>query len=160
MASLNQCSFIGNLGADPEVRNFQSGGRVCNLRLACSESWKDKNTGERKERTEWVGVAIFSEGLIGVAEKYLRKGSKIFVQGQWRTRKYQAQDGNDRYVTECVLQGPGAILTMLESRDAGAKEAQPDKYPSHQPNGSRGHAQSTADDLDSDIPFLRGDGIW
>lgn len=140
---LNQCQFIGHLGADPEVRSFQSGGKVCNLRLAVTEKWKDKS-GERKERTEWVSIAIFADGLIGVAERYLRKGSKVFIQGKLATRKWQDQSGNDRYSTEVVLQGPGAVLTMLDGPPANrAQEPHP---------GAHG-GDSSAPDLDDDIPF-------
>ena len=113
--SVNKSILVGNLGADPEVKSFQNGGKVCNLRIATSESWKDKNSGERKERVEWHSVAVLSEGLAGVAERFLRKGSKVYVEGQLRTRKWQDQSGNDRYTTEVVLQGPGAVLTMLDS---------------------------------------------
>ncbi|WP_371432345.1 single-stranded DNA-binding protein [Novosphingobium sp.] len=112
--SVNKVILVGNLGADPEVRSFQNGGKVCNLRIATSETWKDRNSGERQERTEWHSVAIFSEGLAGVAERFLRKGSKVYIEGQLRTRKWQDQSGNDRYSTEVVLQGPGAVLTMLD----------------------------------------------
>ena len=112
--SVNKVILVGNLGADPEVRSFQNGGKVCNLRIATSETWKDRNSGERQERTEWHTVAIFSEGLAGVAERFLRKGSKVYLEGQLRTRKWQDQSGNDRYSTEVVLQGPGAVLTMLD----------------------------------------------
>lgn len=117
--SVNKVILVGNLGADPEVRSFQNGGRVCNLRIATSENWKDRNTGERQERTEWHSVAIFSEGLVGVAERYLRKGSKVYIEGQLRTRKWQDQSGNDRYTTEVVLQGPGAVMTMLDGAQGG-----------------------------------------
>lgn len=119
--SVNKVILIGNLGADPEVRSFQNGGKVCNLRIATSESWKDRNTGERQERTEWHSVAIFSEGLAGVAERFLRKGSKVYIEGQLRTRKWQDQSGNDRYSTEVVLQGPGAVLTMLDGAPGGGQ---------------------------------------
>jgi single-strand DNA-binding protein len=118
--SLNKVMLIGALGADPEIRSFSNGGRVANLRLATSESWKDKNTGERKERTEWHSVAIFSDGLIGVVERYLKKGSKVFVEGQLQTRKWQDQSGNDRYTTEVVIQGMGGSLTMLDSAGGNA----------------------------------------
>jgi single-strand DNA-binding protein len=117
--SVNKVILVGNLGADPEVKSFQNGGKVCNMRIATSESWKDRMSGERKERTEWHNVAIFSEGLAGVAERYLRKGSKVYVEGQLRTRKWQDQSGNDRYTTEVVLQGPGAVLTMLDGAPGG-----------------------------------------
>ena len=117
--SVNKVILIGNLGRDPEVRTFQNGGKVCNLRIATSETWKDRNTGERRERTEWHSVAIFNEGLVRVAEQYLRKGSKVYVEGQLQTRKWQDQSGQDRYSTEVVLQGFGSTLTMLDGRDGG-----------------------------------------
>jgi single-strand DNA-binding protein len=120
---LNEVKLIGSLGADPEVRSFQNGGKVCNLRVATSESWKDKNSGERKERTEWHSVAIHSDGLVSVAERFLRKGSKVFLTGQLRTRKWQDQSGNDRYSTEVVLQGFDAKLILLDGkRDGGSIE--------------------------------------
>ncbi len=117
--SLNKVMLIGNLGADPEIRSFQNGGKVANLRVATSETWKDRNTGERQERTDWHTVAIFGEGLVGVVERYLRKGSKVYLEGQLRTRKWQDQNGNDRYTTEVVLQGPGATMTMLDGAQGG-----------------------------------------
>ena len=119
--SVNKVILVGNLGADPEVKSFQNGGKVCNLRIATSENWKDRNSGERKERTEWHSVSIFSEGLAGVAERFLRKGSKVYLEGQLRTRKWQDQSGNDRYTTEVVLQGPGAVLTMLDGAPGGGQ---------------------------------------
>ncbi|GAA0272125.1 hypothetical protein GCM10009127_10550 [Alteraurantiacibacter aestuarii] len=111
--SLNKVMLIGNLGADPEIRSFQNGGKVCNLRIATSETWKDKE-GQRQERTEWHTVAIFSEGLVRVCENYLRKGSKVYVEGQLQTRKWQDQNGQDRYSTEIVLRGFNGTLTMLD----------------------------------------------
>lgn len=150
---LNQCQFIGNLGADPETRTFQNGGKVCNLRLAINESWKDKNTGERKERTEWVSIAIFSEGLAGVAEKYLRKGSKVYIQGKMQTRKWQDQSGADRYSTEVVLQGFDAKLVMLDGKRDGVDRR--DDYQEH--NGEQGDGYGAGGrpgrDLDDEIPF-------
>lgn len=140
MASLNKVQLIGALGADPEVRSFQNGGRVCNLRIATSESWKDKSTGERKERTEWHSVAIISDGLVNVAESYLRKGSKVFIEGQLRTRKWQDQSGNDRYSTEIVLQGYDAKLIMLGGKDQGQQERVAGSV-------------DTPIDLDDEIPF-------
>lgn len=119
--SVNKVILVGNLGADPEVKSFQNGGKVCNLRIATSESWKDRMTGEKKERTEWHSVSIFSEGLAGVAERFLRKGSKVYIEGQLRTRKWQDQSGNDRYTTEIALQGPGAVLTMLDGAPGGGQ---------------------------------------
>ncbi|MEK7342849.1 MAG: single-stranded DNA-binding protein [Pseudomonadota bacterium] len=117
--SVNKVILVGNLGADPEVKSFQNGGKICNLRIATSENWKDRNTGERKERTEWHSVVIGGEGLVGVAERFLRKGSKIYIEGQLRTRKWQDNNGNDRYSTEVMVQGPGAVLTMLDSAPGG-----------------------------------------
>ncbi len=117
--SLNKVMLIGNLGQDPEVRSFQNGGKVCNLRIATSEQWKDRNTGERQERTEWHTVAIFSEGLINVCENYLKKGSKVFIEGKLQTRKWQDQNGQDRYSTEVVLRGFDGTLTMLDGPGGG-----------------------------------------
>lgn len=117
--SVNKVILIGNLGADPEVKSFQNGGKICNLRIATSENWKDRMSGERKERTEWHSVVINSEGLVGVAERFLRKGSKIYIEGQLRTRKWQDNNGNDRYTTEVALSGPGAVLTMLDGAPGG-----------------------------------------
>lgn len=117
--SVNKVILIGNLGRDPEVRTFQNGGKVCNLRIATSETWKDRNTGERRERTEWHSVAIFQEGLVRIAEQYLRKGSKVYVEGKLQTRKWQDQSGQDRYSTEVVLQGFDGVLTMLDGRSGG-----------------------------------------
>ncbi len=117
--SVNKVILIGNLGRDPEVRTFQNGGKVCNLRIATSETWKDRNTGERKERTEWHSVAIFSEPLARVAEQYLRKGSKVYIEGQLETRKWQDQSGQDRYSTEVVLRPYSSTLTMLDGRGEG-----------------------------------------
>ena len=116
--SVNKVILIGNLGADPEVRNFQNGGKVCNIRIATSETWKDKNTGERREKTEWHTVAIFQEGLVRIAEQYLKKGSKVYIEGKLQTRKRQDQSGADRYSTEVVLNGYDGVMTMLDSRNA------------------------------------------
>ena len=117
--SVNKVILVGNLGADPEVRNFPNGGKVCNLSIATSENWKDRNTGERRERTEWHRVAIFSEPLVRVAEQFLRKGSKVYIEGQLETRKWQDQSGADRYSTEVVLRPYRSELTMLDARGEG-----------------------------------------
>ncbi|MBN8186524.1 single-stranded DNA-binding protein [Salipiger thiooxidans] len=117
--SVNKVILVGNLGADPEVRTFQNGGKVCNLRIATSENWKDRNTGERRERTEWHSVAIFSEPLARIAEQYLRKGSKVYIEGQLETRKWQDQSGQDRYSTEIVLRPYRGELTLLDGRQGG-----------------------------------------
>ena len=118
--SVNKVILVGNLGRDPEVRSFPNGGKVCNLRIATSETWRDKQSGERKERTEWHSVAIFSEPLVRIAEQYLKKGSKIYVEGQLETRKWQDQSGADRYTTEVVLRPYRAELTLLDGRGDGA----------------------------------------
>lgn len=118
--SVNKVILVGNLGADPEVRHTQDGRPIVNLRVATSESWRDRNTGERRERTEWHRVVIFNEGLAKIAEQYLRKGSKVYLEGQLQTRKWQDQSGNDRYSTEVVLQGFNCAMTMLDSAGGGA----------------------------------------
>lgn len=142
--SVNRVTILGRLGADPEVRSFQNGGKVCNLRIATSETWKDKNTGERKEKTEWHTVAIMAEGLVRVAEQYLRKGSKVYIEGKLQTRKWQDQSGADRYSTEIVLQGIGGTLTMLDGANGGGGERSEQGVYDHSPPAS---------DLDDDLPF-------
>lgn len=117
--SVNKVILIGNLGRDPEVRSFQNGGKVCNLRVATSETWKDRNTGERRERTEWHNVAIFNEALVRLAEQYLRKGSKVYLEGKLETRKWQDQSGQDRYTTEVVLRPYQGEMTFLDGREGG-----------------------------------------
>ena len=117
--SVNKVILVGNLGRDPESRSFQNGGKVVNLRIATSESWKDKNSGERKEKTEWHSVAIFNEGLANVAERFLRKGSKVYIEGALQTRKWQDAQGQDKYSTEIVLQGFNSVLTMLDGPGGG-----------------------------------------
>ncbi len=149
MASVNKITLIGRLGADPEVKSFQSGGKVCNLRLATSESWKDKD-GNKQERTEWHTVAIFGEGLAGVAERYLRKGSQIYLEGQLRTRKWQDQAGADRYSTEVVLQGPRAVLSMLDSNQEGKSPVPTKEEPGKEQQNDWGLPNN---DLDDDVPF-------
>ena len=117
--SVNKVILVGNLGADPEIRNTQDGRPIANLRIATSETWRDKNSGERKERTEWHRVVIFNEGLCRVCEQYLKKGAKVYIEGQLQTRKWQDQSGQDRYSTEIVLQGFNSTLTMLDGRSGG-----------------------------------------
>lgn len=168
--SLNKVMLIGNLGADPEIRTFGNGGKVANLRIATSETWKDRQTGERKEKTEWHTVAIFSEGLVGVVERYLKKGSKVFVEGKLQTRKWQDQNGNDRYSTEVVIQGLGGTLTMLDGAGGGGGRSGGGSYGGASSGGYGGGNDSGAaqgggwnqggggsgggyDDLDDDIPF-------
>ena len=159
--SVNKVIIVGNLGRDPEVRTFQNGGKVCNLRIATSESWKDRNTGERKERTEWHSVAIHSEPLANIAEQYLSKGSKVYIEGQLETRKWQDQSGQDRYSTEVVLQGFDGVLTMLDGRgdNAGGGYQAPQGYngdPGGFQPGSAGRGDGYGQgqtDLDDEIPF-------
>ncbi|MFC3783655.1 single-strand DNA-binding protein [Sphingopyxis italica] len=117
--SVNKVILIGNLGADPEIKSFQNGGKIANIRIATSEQWKDRMTGERKERTEWHNVVINGEGLVGVVERYLKKGSKVYIEGSLRTRKWQDRDGNDKYTTEVVIAGMGGTLTMLDGAPGG-----------------------------------------
>ena len=146
--SVNKVILIGHCGADPEVRQFHNGGQVCNLRIATSDSWKDKNTGERKERTEWHQVAIFQEGLVKIAQQYLKKGSKVYIEGKLQTRKWQDQNGADRYSTEVVLQGFDGTLTMLDSAggNSGQQRDQYDQRPAHEP-------EDFNQDFADDVPF-------
>ncbi len=173
--SVNKVILVGNLGRDPESRTFQNGGKVVNLRIATSESWKDRNTGERKEKTEWHSVAIFNEGLANVAERYLRKGSKVYIEGALQTRKWTDQAGVEKYSTEIVLQGFNSVLTMLDGapgqggggggnvssgRDdwGGGAGGGRDDF-AGAPSGFGGGGSSGggrggfADDLDDDVPF-------
>ena len=122
--SVNKVILVGNLGADPEVRQTQDGRPIVNLRVATSDSWRDKGTGERREKTEWHRVVIFNEGLCRIAEQYLKKGSKVYLEGSLQTRKWQDQSGQDRYSTEVVLQGFNSALTMLDARGGGGEERQ------------------------------------
>jgi single-strand DNA-binding protein len=144
MSSVNSVTIIGRLGADPEVRSFQSGGQVCNLRVATSETWKDKSTGERKERTEWHTVSILNEGLVRIAEQYLRKGSRVYLSGSLQTRKWQDQSGADRYTTEIVLRPYGSTMVLLD----GVNREDRDEAPASQ------RQSAPPMDLDDEIPFL------
>ena len=153
--SVNKVILVGNLGRDPEVRTFQNGGKVCNLRVATSENWKDRNTGERRERTEWHSVAIFSEPLARIAEQYLKKGSKVYLEGQLETRKWQDQSGQDRYSTEVVLRPYRGELTLLDSRGGeggGYSADQSGGYSGGQSDPGAG-SPAPAGDLDDEIPF-------
>ncbi|MDQ2088495.1 single-stranded DNA-binding protein [Marimonas arenosa] len=156
--SVNKVILIGNLGRDPEVRTFQNGGKVCNLRIATSEQWKDRNTGERREKTEWHTVAIFSEPLVRIAEQYLRKGSKVYIEGQLETRKWQDQSGQDRYSTEVVLRPYRGELTLLDSRGGGGGGGDYDGGSSGGDVGGGYDSGSTGGsapsrDYDDEIPF-------
>lgn len=152
--SVNKVILIGNLGADPECKSFANGGKIANLRIATSENWKDRATGERKERTEWHSVVIQSEGLVGVVERFLRKGSKIYIEGQLRTRKWQDQNGNDRYTTEVSVGGVGGVLTMLDGPSEGNQQSQrPQGRQRRQDDGWGSTGSQSGGDLDDDIPF-------
>ncbi|MFM9978685.1 MAG: single-stranded DNA-binding protein [Sphingomonadaceae bacterium] len=164
--SLNKVMLIGNLGKDPETRSFQNGGKVCNFSIATSESWKDKNTGERREKTDWHNIAIFNENLVRIAEQYLKKGSKVYVEGALQTRKWQDQSGNDRYTTEVVLQNFNGTMVLLDGREGGGGGAPRggggyDDDRSDPPRGNfskagagTGSRPSAFDsDLDDDVPF-------
>lgn len=150
--SVNKVIIVGHLGRDPESRSFQSGGKVVEMRIATSETWKDRNSGERKEKTEWHTVKVFNEGLANIAERYLRKGSKVYLEGQLATRKWQDQSGADRYSTEIVLQGFNASLVLLDRRDgAGDQGADQGGFGG---GAGRPDPQSAFDrDLDDDVPF-------
>lgn len=159
--SLNKVMIIGNLGADPDIRSMQNGGRVCNLSIATSDTWKDKNTGERREKTEWHRVVIFNEGLVSLCENYLKKGSKVFIEGALETRKWQDQSGQDKYSTEIVLKAFNGTLTMLDGRNdnqsSGGGYQNNNQRPAAGGNGGGMAQQSNAapvhDDFEDDIPF-------
>lgn len=164
--SVNKVILVGNVGQDPEVRQFQNGGQVCSFSIATSENWKDKNTGERREKTEWHRISVFSEGLIRVVQSYVKKGSKLYIEGQLETRKWQDQNGQDRYSTEVVLRGFGATLTMLDSRNGagaggGGGYSQDSVAYGNQGGGGGqggprqmdGPAQDFSQDFDDEIPF-------
>ena len=146
--SINKVILVGNLGADPEIRQTKDGRPICNLRVATSESWRDKSTGEKREKTEWHRVVIFSEGLCRVAESYLRKGSKVYLEGQLQTRKWQDQSGQDRYTTEVVLQGFNSNLTMLDSRSDRSAGSFDEPLAASQPLQDFSDPQ-----MDDEIPF-------
>jgi len=161
--SVNKVILIGNLGRDPEVRSFNNGNKVCSLRIATSETWKDKNSGERKERTEWHSVSIFNDGLVRIAEQYLKKGSKVYIEGQLETRKWQDQSGSDRYSTEVVLRAYGGTLTMLDAPNQGGGGSggnqggggydQGGGYGGGSSSGGDGGGYGGGRDLDDEIPF-------
>lgn len=156
--SVNKVILVGNVGQDPEVRQFQNGGQVCSFSLATSENWKDRNTGERREKTEWHRISVFSEGLIRVVQNYVKKGSKLYIEGQLETRKWQDQNGQDRYSTEVVLRGYNSNLTMLDSRNGGGGSYAQDSggYGNQNSGGPRqmdGPPQDFSQDFDDEIPF-------
>ncbi len=156
--SVNKVILVGNLGKDPEIRTLNAGDRVANLRIATSETWRDKNSGERKEKTEWHRVVIFSEGLCKIAEQYLKKGSKVYIEGALQTRKWQDKDGKDKYSTEVVLQGFNSTLTMLDGRGGGGGASiddRADSFGSSSPWPRRAVASGGGRNvvMNDDIPF-------
>lgn len=155
--SVNKVILVGNLGADPEIRHTKDGKPIANLSVATSESWKDRATGERREKTEWHRVVIFNEGLTRIAEQYLRKGSKVYLEGQLQTRKWQDQSGMDKYTTEVVLQGFNSTLTMLDSRSEGASGGQSagGGFGQSSPMESSSNAprEDFSQELDDEVPF-------
>jgi single-strand DNA-binding protein len=154
--SVNKVILIGNLGKDPEIRTMQNGGRVANLALATSENWKDRNTGERREKTEWHRVVIFNDGLVTLCENYLNKGSKVYIEGQLETRKWQDQSGQDRYTTEVVLRPYKSELTMLDARGGGGGGDNFGAPPAQEGGFGGGPQQGTgggADEMEDEIPF-------
>ena len=158
--SVNNVILVGNLGADPEIRRTQDGRPIANLRIATSETWRDKNTGERKEKTEWHRVVVFNEGLCKVIEQYVKKGAKLYIEGALQTRKWTDQAGIEKYSTEIVLQGFNSVLTMLDSKGGGAGASSGggdygDDYGSSSGGGraAGGGKTSFAQDLDDEIPF-------
>ena len=155
--SVNKVILVGNLGRDPEVRYTQDNKKIVNMSIATSESWKDRNTGERREKTEWPRVVIFNEGLANIAEQYLRKGSKVYLEGQLQTRKWQDQSGQDKYSTEVVLQGFNCAMTMLDSRDGGGGGfgggSGGGGFDSGPSGGGGGGGPAPGADLDDEIPF-------
>ena len=155
MSSVNKVILLGNLGRDPEIRSMQSGKKMASFSIATSKRWKDRNTQEQKENTSWHNIVVFNEGLVDVIEKYVKKGSKIYVEGELSTRKYQDKDGNDRYTTEVVLQGYNSTLTMLGS--AGNSPSSSSDEPMSLPNDNVNSADSTfsndSSNNEDDIPF-------
>lgn len=159
MSDINICTFTGRLGADPEIKSFQSGGRVANLRMAVGQQWKDKNSGDRKERVEWVSVAIANDGLVGVAERFLRKGSRIAISGEFRTRKWQDREGQDRYSTEIVLTPFNGTLTMLDGKPESEQRNERNRNADSGGNSGGGWGSNDrsdagwGDDLNDEVPF-------
>lgn len=154
MASLNKVTLLGALGADPDVRNTQDGRQIVTLRVATSETWKDKATGEKRDKTEWHTVVVFSEGLARIASQYLRKGSKVYIEGALQTRKWQDKDGNDRYSTEIVLQGYSAVLILLSGNEGGSRSNEDvKKYHAPRSPQARKTGRAFEEDLDDSIPF-------
>lgn len=149
--SVNKVILVGNLGADPEIRSTQDGKEIANLRVATSDSWRDRNTGERREKTEWHRVVIFSDGLVNIAKNYLRKGSKVYLEGALQTRKWQNKEGVDQYSTEVVLQGFNSSLTMLDGRNEGSSQQSYGEPAAPRPAMAGAGSADAA--IDDEIPF-------
>ena len=156
VGSVNKAILLGNLGRDPEIRSMQSGAKMASFSIATSKRWKDRNTQEQKEKTSWHNIVVFGDGLVDIVEKYVKKGSKIYVEGEIQTRKWQDKDGNDRYSTEVILQGYNSNLTLLDNRNnpqmSSNKSDEMDQSKSIEDN-SFGSQSNDSDDLDEDIPF-------
>ena len=156
--SVNKVILVGNVGNDPEIRTFGNGGKVANFSLATSENWRDKQSGERKEKTEWHRVAVFNDGLVGVIERYVKKGSKLYIEGKLQTRKWTDNSGQEKYTTEIVLQGYGGTLTMLDGRDQGVGSQNnfrtaPGNNIGNEQTADRTNSPKESFDLDDEIPF-------
>jgi len=151
--SVNKVILVGNLGNDPTVRTTQDGREIANLSIATSDSWKDRNTGERKEKTEWHRVVIFNDNLVNIAKNYLRKGSKVYIEGALQTRKWTDQSGQEKYSTEVVLQGYNGTLTMLDGKPGGGEGASAGNYNQAAAGGNAGARPQAAPVLDDEIPF-------
>ena len=156
VGSVNKAILLGNLGRDPEIRSMQSGAKMASFSIATSKRWKDRNTQEQKEKTSWHNIVVFGDGLVDIVEKYVKKGSKIYIEGELQTRKWQDKDGNDRYTTEVILQGYNSNLTLLDSRNnsqmSSENSDQIDQSRSFEDNSLGGEAKDSGD-LDEDIPF-------
>ena len=157
VGSVNKVILLGNLGADPDIRSLQSGGKVVSFSLATSKRWKDKATQEQKDKTSWHNVVIFGDGLVSIVEKYVKKGSKVYIEGELNTRKWQDQSGNDRYTTEVVLQGFNCNLTLLDSRkdsnQVNSTENQSSSIEDSQTSNDSFNNKKESDDIEDDIPF-------
>ena len=153
VGSVNKVILLGNLGRDPEIRSMQSGSKMASFSIATSKRWKDRNTQEQKEKTSWHNIVIFGDGLVDIVEKYVKKGSKIYVEGELQTRKWQDQDGNDRYTTEVVLQGYNCNLTLLDSRNTTSSSTSENQISNDNSNSEISSEPTDSSNLDEDIPF-------
>jgi len=153
VGSVNKVILLGNLGRDPEIRSMQSGSKMASFSIATSKRWKDKNTQEQKEKTSWHNIVVFGDGLVDIVEKYVKKGSKIYVEGELQTRKWQDKEGNDRYTTEIILQGYNCNLTLLDSRNTSSNSLENQDSSTADSDDSFSSETTDSSDLDEDIPF-------